>query len=158
MIAYLTSHVGGSYIKDGIRIPSKLNTDNGFLDNLQKHWKADSNVLIISADANAAEINDSIMNTFVISFPMSGLSINRINICDKRNEYIVNRIGDYDVIILTGEHVPTQNRFFEKIRLKVDGSFFLIENGATTLFGEAYVINDGNIKQICEKDKSICIR
>lgn len=245
MIVYLTSHVGGSYIKDGMRIPTKLNTDNGFLDSLQKHWKVDSNVLIICADANAAEINDSIMNTFVISFPMSGLSINRINICDKRDEYIVNRIGDYDVIILAGGHVPTQNSFFEKIRLKnhiksfdgilvaisagtmnsaeivyaqpelrgeaidqeyqkflhglgitklmilphyqdlkdkvldgkrlfeditypdsygrefyalVDGSFFLIENGATTLFGEAYLINDGNIKQICEKDKSICIR
>lgn len=244
MIAYLTSHIGGYYKKDGKRIPVHLSSDNGFLDSLHKHWKADSNVLIISADADAAEINDSILCTFTSSFPMSELSINRIDICDKRNEHIVNKLDDFDVIILAGGHVLTQNRFFEKIQLKdhikdfhgiligisagtmnsaeivyaqpelegeaidqryhkflhglaitklmilshyqdlknevldgkrlfeditypdsygrefyalVDGSYVLIENGSTTLFGEAHFIKDGNIKQICEKDESICI-
>ena len=38
-----------------------------------------------------------------------------------------------------------------------DGSYFMIENKTTALFGTAYRIKDGNIKQICEKDKSICI-
>lgn len=245
MIAYLTSHIGGSYKRDGQRIPTQLNADNGFLTSLQKHWKSESNVLIISADADAVDINDSIMNIFEKSFPMSGLSINRIIICDKRNESIVSAIADYDVVLLAGGHVPTQNRFFERIRLKecindfegiligisagtmnsaeivyaqpelegegidreyqrflhglgitklmvlphyqdlkdeildgkrlfeditypdsygrefyalTDGSYLLIENGLTTLFGEAYLIKDGNIKQICEQDKSICIK
>lgn len=244
MIAYLTSHIGGSYKKEGKRIPTQLNTDNGFLESLQKHWKNNSNVLIISADADALETNDSIMKTFAAALLMSRLSINRIIICDKRNEDIVSTIHDYDVIILAGGHVPTQNRFFEKIRLKdhikdfdgivigisagtmnsaeivyaqpelegesidkeyqrflpglgitklmilphyqdlkdemldgkrlfedityqdsygrkfyalVDGSYLLIENQSTTLFGEAYLIKDGNIKQICEKDQSIYV-
>ena len=34
-----------------------------------------------------------------------------------------------------------------------DGSYFMIENKTTTLFGAAYLIKDENIKQICEKDK-----
>lgn len=245
MVTYLTSHIGGHIKKDGERIPTKLFADNGLLVSLQNRWKDNSNVLIISADENDVERNDSIVNTFAKSFPMSGLSINRIIICDKRNMEVINTIDDYDVIILSGGHVPTQNRFFEKIRLRnridnydgivigisagtmnsaeivyaqpemegesidlnyqrflhglgitklmvlphyqnvkddmldgkrlfeditypdsygrefyalVDGSYLLIENGITTLFGEAYLIRDGNIKQICEKDKSICIK
>ena len=245
MIAYLTSHTGGHIKKDGERIPTQLFTDNGFLLNLQKRWKDNSDVLIISADEDAVEINDSIVNTFAKALPMSGLSIKRIIICDKRNIDIAGAADDFDVIILAGGHVPTQNSFFKKIRLKdhikdfdgiligisagtmnsaetvyaqpelegegidrnyrrflhglgitklmilphyqnlkddildgkrlfeditypdsygrefyalVDGSYLLIENGITTLFGEAYLIKDGNVKQICEKDRNICIR
>lgn len=51
MIAYLTSHIGGSYKKNGTRVPTQLNPENGLLDSLQKHWKGNSKVLIISADA-----------------------------------------------------------------------------------------------------------
>ena len=244
MIAYLTSHIGGSYKKNGIRIPTQLSTENGLLDSLQKHWKDNSKVLIISADADNIEINDSIRNIFAASFPMSGLSIGQMHIWDKRNENLVEEIADYDVLILAGGHVPTQNRFLKRIRLKErihefdgiligisagtmnsaeivyaqpelegesideeyerflsglgitklmilphyqdikddildgkrlfeditypdsygmefyaleDGSYFMIENKTTTLFGTAYLIKDGNILQICEKDKSIGI-
>ena len=61
MIAYLTSHIGGSYKKDGTRIPTQLSTENGLLDSLQKRWKDNSKILIISADAADVERNDSIM-------------------------------------------------------------------------------------------------
>ncbi len=61
MIAYLTSHIGGSYKKDGTRIPTQLSTENGLLDSLQKRWKDNSKILIISADADDVERNDSIM-------------------------------------------------------------------------------------------------
>ena len=91
MIAYLTSHIGGSYKKNGTRIPTQLSTENGLLDSLQKHWKSNSKVLIISADAGAIEINDSILNNFASSFPMSGLSISQMYICDNRNEKLVEK-------------------------------------------------------------------
>jgi len=243
MIVYLTSHIGGSYKKNGLRVATQLSTENGFLDSLQKHWKDNSKVLIISADANDIERNDSIRNIFAASFPMSGLPISQMHICDNRNEKLLNEITHYDVIILAGGHVPTQNKFFKRIRLKEnikkfdgiligisagtmnsaevvyaqpelegesidkeyerflsglgitelilphyqeikndildgkrlfeditypdsfgrefyaleDGSYFIIENQTTTLFGTAYLIKDGDIKQICEKDKSICM-
>ena len=242
MIAYLTSHIGGSYKENGARIPAQLSTENGLLDSLQKHWKDNSKILIISADADNIEKNDSIVNIFAASFPMSGLSTSQMHICDNRNKKLVDKISDYDVLILAGGHVPTQNKFFKGIHLKEhlnnfdgiligisagsmisaeivyaqpelegesidkeyerflsglgitklmvlphyqdikddildgkrlfeditypdshgrefyaleDGSYFVIENKTTTLFGAAYLIKDGNIKQICEKDKSI---
>lgn len=244
MIAYLTSRIGGSYKKDGKRIPTQLSSENGLLDSIQKHWKENAKVLMISADADDIEINDSRMNVFAASFPMSGLSISQMYICDSRNERLVEEISDYDVLILVGGHVPTQNKFFERIHLKEyindfdgiligisagtmncaevvyaqperegesidkrykrfltglgitkfmilphyqdikddlldgqrlfeditypdsygrefyaleDGSYFMVENKVTTLFGAAYFIKDGDIKQICEKDKSICM-
>lgn len=244
MLAYLTSHIGGSYKKNGKRIPTQLSTENGLLDSLQKHWKENSKVLIISADADDAEINDSIMKIFAVSFPMSGLSVSQMQICDNRNEKLVHKIAGYDVVILAGGHVPTQNKFFKRICLKEymkefdgiligisagtmnsaeivyaqpelegesidkryerflsglgitklmilphyqdikddildgqrlfeditypdsygrefyaleDGSYFMVEDKTAALFGAAYLIKDGGIKQICEKGKSICL-
>lgn len=244
MIIYLTSHIGGSYKKDGARIPTQLNADNGLLDSFRKHWKNNANVLIISSDPEDIEKNNSIRNIFAVSFPMSGLSIRQMDICDNRSTKLLDNISGYDVVILAGGHVPTQNKFFERIRLKErmndfggiligisagtmnsaeivyaqpelegesmdekyerflsglgltklmiiphyqaikddtldgqrlfeditypdsygrefyaleDGSYFMIENNATVLFGTAYRIKDGTIKQICEKDKSISI-
>lgn len=118
MIAYLTSHIGGSYKQNGTRMPAQLNAENGLLDSLKKHWKDSAKVLIISADADDIETNDSILRIFAASFPMSGLAIGQMLICDKRNEMLVDEIADYDVLILAGGHVPTQNKFFKRIRLK----------------------------------------
>lgn len=244
MLAYLSSHIGGYYKKENIRIPAQLCADNGLLESLQKNWKSKSNVLIISADPDAIEKNDGKRHIFAQSFPMSGLSIDQILICDKRNEDIVSQISEYDAIILSGGHVPTQNAFFQKIRLKehlknfdgiligisagtmnsaeivyaqpelegestdkqyqrfllglgitklmilphyqnlkndildgkrlfeditysdsygrefyalTDGSYVMIENGKTVLCGEAYLIKDGTIKQICQTGHSIYI-
>lgn len=244
MIVYLTSHIGGSYKKDGIRIPTELCSDNGLLESLQKNWKSSSKVLIISAYPDDIERNDSINNIFAVSFPVSGLSIDKMVTCDNRNETIVEQISEFDVVILAGGHVPTQNAFFKRIHLRehmkhfdgiligisagtmncaetvyaqpehegesideeyqrflrglgftklmilphyqaikddildgkrvfeditypdsygrefyaiTDGSYFKIENEKTELFGEAYLIKDGAISQICEKDKSMCI-
>lgn len=244
MIAYLTSHIGGSYKKNGLRVPAKLSTENGLLDNLQKHWKDHSKVLIICADEDDIERNDSILYCFKTAFPMSGLSISQMHICDKRNEKLVTEMADYDVLILAGGHVPTQNRFFARVCLKEyikefdgiligisagtmnsaevvyaqpelegesidqdyerflsglgitelmilphyqdikddiidgkrlfedityadshgrkfyaleDGSYFIMERQTTTLFGAAYLIKDGQIKQICKKGESICM-
>lgn len=236
MIVYLSSHIGGSYKQtDGTRMPAKLSTENGLLASLQEHWKNKARVLIISSDENDIVKNDGFRDIFAAAFPMSGLSVEEMVICDRRNENIVNRIAEYDAVILAGGHVPTQNKFFRKIQLKEhlkdfdgiligisagtmncaetvyaqpelegesidkeyqrflpglgitrlmiiphyqeikdgyldgkrifeditypdsygrefyalkDGSYVLIENGTTTLFGEAYLIKDGKKKQI----------
>ena len=66
--------------------------------------------MIISADADDIETNDSKRNIIAVSFPMSGLSISQIYICDNRNEKLLDEIAGYDVLILAGGHVPTQNR------------------------------------------------
>ena len=242
MIAFLTSSLGGYYKKDGAQIPTQLSTENSLLENLQKHWRGNAKALIISSDADNIEKNDSIKSVLAAAFPMSGLSVRQMDICDSRNEALVEDIAGCDVLILAGGHVPTQNKFFQRLRLKEhmdnfdgivigisagtmncaeivyaqpelegesadkdyerflpglgitklmilphyqkikddildgqrlfedityqdshgrefyaleDGSYVMMEDNAAALFGTAYLIKDGTIKQICEKDKSI---
>lgn len=119
MIAFLTSVVGGSYQdQDGREKPTYLNQYNEFTEQLRKHWKENSNVLIISAYPDEFEQNDELLTCLKEAFPMSGLSINRFDMCDARYETLVEHINEYDAILLSGGHVPTQNCFFERLKLK----------------------------------------
>lgn len=99
-------------------MPAQLNNDNGFVDSLKSHWKADARVLLISAEPGNPERNDMIMDMLRESFLMSGLPIGGFWVCDERNEEIVRSLSSYDVVILSGGHVPTQNAFFHKLRLQ----------------------------------------
>lgn len=49
---------------------------------------------------------------------MSGLSIAQMDLCDQRHEGLLGALSGYDVLILPGGHVPTQNNFFNRISLK----------------------------------------
>ncbi len=119
MKLYLTSSPGGSYIEEGKRIPCKLDEKNGFVEQLKQDWKQDSNLLIISSDPKAFDINDSFREIFRKAFSFTGLSIASITICDDRNDCELPQfMKEADVILLAGGHVPTQNEFFERIHLK----------------------------------------
>ena len=48
---------------------------------------------------------------------MSGLSVSSAAVCDGRRPELVKSLSEFDVIILSGGHVPTQNAFFEAISL-----------------------------------------
>ncbi|MBD5493875.1 MAG: type 1 glutamine amidotransferase-like domain-containing protein [Lachnospiraceae bacterium] len=114
----LTSSLGGSIKNNGKRIPSVFPTDNGLLDKLKELWVEDSKVMIICASPNEHEINDSVCACLKEAFPMSGLSISHIEICDDRNEKLIEKLPEMDVILLAGGHVPIQNTFMKKIGLK----------------------------------------
>ena len=118
MIIYLVSSPGEQYIENGKIISKSLNNENGFVDGLRLHWTENSRGLIISSSPNDTEINDSIKNIMEQSFMMSALSIETFDICDNRDVKLVDRISEYDVVILAGGHVPTQNAFFQRINLK----------------------------------------
>ena len=38
-----------------------------------------------------------------------------------------------------------------------DGSYIMIADGKTTLYGEAYVIKDRQLTQICQDDRSVSL-
>lgn len=118
MKLYLTSAIGGSVKEDGVRKPGLLLPFNGFTYFLKQDWVENAKVLIISASPSDYERNDSILMCLREGFPMSGLSISQMDICDDRNEAIVDRIDEMDVVLLSGGHVPTQNAFFQKLGLK----------------------------------------
>ena len=114
----LTSSLGGSCKINGKWIPSIILTNNGLLDKLKELWVEDSKVMIICASPNDYERNDSVCACLREAFPMSGLSISYIEICDDRNEQLIEQLSEMDVVLLAGGHVPTQNIFMKKIGLK----------------------------------------
>lgn len=118
MIAIFTSSLGNSRKADGRRYPMPITDRNGLAWQIGKVWKEDSKVLLISASPEDHERNDSILYCQRESFSMSGLSAHAFLLCDGRTEELICELEEFDVLILTGGHVPTQNRFFERLELR----------------------------------------
>lgn len=118
MKAMLTSSLGGSSKVDGVRKPSVLIEKNGLLDKLKTIWPEDARVLIFCADPGDDEKNDSVLACLRESFPMSGLSVSTIENCDGRTPETIERLKEIDVLVLQGGHVPTENHFMQKLRLR----------------------------------------
>lgn len=242
MKIYLTS---SPTIMDWNVTPPKflsLNSSNSFIEHLKKDWKKNSKCLLISSDPDNIQMMEEMKAGFMELFPANGFTISAMDVCHNGNIITSKTIGSYDVMILSGGHVPTQNAFFHKIGLKdmlteyfsgivigisagsmnsahtvyaqpelegesedpdyqrfltglglthiqiiphwqfikdqtldgkrifeditlpdskgnkfyalVDGSYLEIENdGAATLYGEAYLIENGQIIQICKENE-----
>lgn len=114
MRAILTSWLGGVLKEDGKRLPVPLSNINGCFDKIREYWPCGARVMMVCADSEDHEKNDSVLECYRESLPMSGLQITDIDMIDSRNE----ELREADVLILTGGHVPTQNAFFEKIGLR----------------------------------------
>ncbi len=118
MTLFLTSHIGGSVRVEGKRIPSSLLTDNQFVENLKERWPEQARVLFLAANPADMEKSDSYKEALTYAFPFHSMDIGSYTICDNRSRRAVEDIGQYDVLILSGGHVPTQNAFFQEIGLK----------------------------------------
>ncbi len=119
MKLFLTSSIGGSYIENRRRIPCALDKSNHFMELLKEYWPDNARCLMISSDPENDLINDSFQRVFSEAVRLSGLSLMKMDVCDKRNEdEIADILYGYDVLLLTGGHVPTQNLFLQRIRLK----------------------------------------
>lgn len=118
MKVMLTSSLGGSARAEGKRVPARLIAENGLLDNLKAMWPQKAKVLILSSNPGDYERNDSILDCLSVGLPMSGLAVSEVCSCDDRNLNIIETLANYDVLILSGGHVPTQNRFFCQLQLR----------------------------------------
>ena len=118
MKAMLTSALGATRKVNGTKVPSVLIQRNGFLERLKSIWAHNARVLIVCGDPNDHRRNDKLCDDLKESFFMSGLSVSYIDKCDDRNHAVVDDLKNIDVIILTGGHVPTQNRFFTELELR----------------------------------------
>lgn len=129
MTVFLTSSPSGS-LDDSHKVDG-LDEMNCFVDNLREHWKSGSRCLIIAASPDGYEGNDRMSEDFYEMICDVGLSIsgpdqdgdrqenNKLDIWDSRTEDLSKeKLHSYDVIILGGGHVPTQNAFFKKIGLR----------------------------------------
>ncbi len=114
----LASALGATRKVNGTKVPSVIFQYNGFLERLKSIWLKNAKVLIICGDPNDYEKNDSLYNNLKESFSLSELSVSHIDKCDNRNPEIVDDLENIDVIVLTGGHVPTQNKFIKQLRLR----------------------------------------
>lgn len=118
MKAVLTSALGGYAKENGARLPAPLMDKNGLTDNLRAMWPDNARVLIICSDPDNYAQNDGLRDCFARSFPLSGLGVASVDMCDGRNPGAADDLSMTDVLVLTGGHVPTQNRFLKRLRLR----------------------------------------
>ena len=117
MIVFLTSSPSGSL--DDSHIVYGLDKMNHFVDNLRKYWRDGAKCLMISASPDEYEGNDQMTAFFADAFKDAGLFWSEFLLWDGRDEVMPKEeLHTYDLIILGGGHVPTQNQFFHEIGLR----------------------------------------
>jgi len=118
MIICLTSSPSGPL---GVPNDGWLDEKNGFVENLKKYWKPEMKGLIIAASPDQYERNDEMCDFFTRAFRNSGVPVSgSFEVWDYR---CVDRISQtwlqqYDVVMLSGGHVPTEHAYFQKIHLR----------------------------------------
>ncbi len=112
MICFLTSQVN----PEGA---GALNPANGFIDELRRCLPDPIRALDVCSSPDAWEITDFYAGITRGYFEDAGFSVERYLTLDSRNEdRAAELIRSSDLIILDGGHVPTQNRFFQRIGLR----------------------------------------
>ena len=114
MVLFLTSSPSGPLDKPND--DHVLDFKNGFVSNLKSFWKDDKKALMIAASPNCYDSNDEMTSFFYDCFNNSGLPLNDLCLWDDR--YNGLNIQEFDLIVLAGGHLPTQNEFFKNIQLK----------------------------------------
>lgn len=120
MVLFLTSTLGENYVdENGVSRSCEVSRENGLLYNLISCVPQNGRGVIMASDPDSHEINDSVRDIMAESFEMSGIALEELTLCDGRNccraQELVNVA---DLVVLAGGHVPTENLFYEKIRLK----------------------------------------
>ena len=114
---FLTSSPTGPL--DGGRHVNGLDNMNGFIDLLAERWPDEARCLMISAFPDELEQTDEMCAFFHQSILDAGLPVADFQSLDRRNADISSEeLLSYDVILLGGGHVPTQNKFFHKLKLR----------------------------------------
>lgn len=114
MILFLTSSPSGPL--DRPNDERVLDKSNDFIKNMRKYWKKEMKILMVSAYPDSFQANDEMKEFFCDAFLNSQLPFVRFTLWDDRMEKV--DVEAYDMVILAGGHVPTQNAYFQRIQLK----------------------------------------
>ena len=144
MILYLTSNPTAPNQPASAPSFRGLNPKNHLVENLKKDWKEPSKCLLLCSNPDALMKNNELSFFLEKSIKETGLSVSAFDLCDSRNgKEMAEKLCTYDVLILAGGHVPTQNRFFHRIGLveaiqEYDGLVLGISAGAMNCAGTVY--------------------
>ena len=116
MILYMTSTPGG--INRATGRPELLSNKNHFVDRLKGDWKPHSKCVLVASEPDDTKFNSAMAKTYLECFNRSGLSMDSIDVLDRREPKTGEILDRFDVVILAGGHVPTENAWFHQIRLR----------------------------------------
>lgn len=112
MICFLTSRMDDPNT-------GELNSANRFAEELRLRLPNPCRALHICSDPDNRDIMDRYTSITRKMLENAGFRFERFDPLDGRNEKLAEKlVGGSDLLILAGGHVPTQNRFFQKISLR----------------------------------------
>ena len=112
MICFLT---GRTDLPDA----GELNPANHFIDELRRRFPQPCRALEVCSDPEGWEKTDFYAALTKEYFEKAGLAFESFRTLDSRNrEQAAELVRDSNLILLSGGHVPTQNRFFRQIGLR----------------------------------------
>ena len=116
MICFLTSSPSGPL--DNSRTVLGLDPMNRFIENLHKYWPKSAKALMITAFPDDDSANDQMVGFFADAIRDANLPIETLDLWDHRaTDTSIETLHSYQVIMLGGGHVPTQNHFFQRLEL-----------------------------------------
>lgn len=112
MICFLTSRMDDP-------VTGALNPANRFVDELRLRFPTPCRALNICSDPDSWDKMDYYASLTKKSVEDAGFAFERFITLDSRNESQAEKlVQEANLIILFGGHVPTQNRFFNRIHLR----------------------------------------
>ena len=120
---FLTSSLGGyrKVVKDGITTKEIIKCDNSnhFIDRLKAVSPKIDKMVFVASNPDGTIKTDEYSNIIMQALNLDDFEIKQLDVIDHRF------VGDIeptvlsaDLVFLAGGHVPTQNKYFEEIKLK----------------------------------------
>lgn len=96
-----------------------LNPANGFVDELRKALPDPCRAVFVASSPDNVERTERFAGSIRTGFELTGFRFDRYQILDRRSaDQCADLVAGADLLILSGGHVPTQNRFFHDIGLR----------------------------------------
>lgn len=137
MICFLTSRID-------VPDTGELNSANRFIDELRLRFPNPCRAIDICSDPDGWEKTDYYASLTKKMFEDAGFAFEKFDILDSRNEDLAEKlVRESNLLILSGGHVPTQNRFLDKIFLRdllknYEGVVIGISSGSMNSAAEVY--------------------
>ena len=121
-----------------------MDPKNGLIERLKQALPPYCRCLYICSSPDRRDLNCTFGADVFQIFAQEGMPFSHYAVLDADNAYEARKlVGESDLIVLAGGHVPTQNAFFHKIRLpellqNYDGVVLGISAGSMNMAEEVY--------------------
>ena len=122
-----------------------LSNANGFIDRIRGCLPANPSVVFVCSDPKDHEGTCQFAAITTAAFAEAGIAFGSYQVLDGTTVHkAYGMIAHCDFVVLSGGHVPTQNAFFRKIRLRhllhnFQGTVMGISAGSMNMAGTVYV-------------------